>query len=76
MLLHVCHNGLLAVVMYYEHQLAARGWGVAADENQHLPATWLAGATCIAVIGFSLIAWASGSRKTRADAEEEVEPLS
>lgn len=75
MLLHVCHNGLLAVVMYYEHQLTARGWGVAADENQHLPAAWLAGATFVAVIGFSLIALASGPRKTRDDGAEEVEPL-
>lgn len=76
MLLHVCHNGLVAVVMYYEHQLAARGWGVAADENQHLPGTWLAGATFIAVIGFSLIAWASGPRKPRIDAAGEVDPVS
>jgi ABC-2 type transport system permease protein/sodium transport system permease protein len=42
MVLHALHNGLLLSIVYYRHELAARGWGV--EEQQHLPAEWHAAA--------------------------------
>lgn len=72
MLLHVCHNGLVAFAMYYEEQLTMRGWGVVADEHQHLPATWLAGATVVAAIGLSMIAWTTSSRRIDSQGAESL----
>jgi ABC-2 type transport system permease protein/sodium transport system permease protein len=39
-LLHLCHNGLLMLLTFYEPHLAAQGIGSA--ETTHLPMTWLA----------------------------------
>lgn len=71
-IMHVCHNGLVAVAMYYEKQLTAQGWGSAADEHQHLPITWLAAATVVAVLGLGMIAWVTIPRR---DTEKRDETL-
>jgi ABC-2 type transport system permease protein/sodium transport system permease protein len=38
-LLHLCHNGFLMLLTYYEPRLAARGIGI--SETAHLPMVWL-----------------------------------
>jgi ABC-2 type transport system permease protein/sodium transport system permease protein len=53
MFLHVCHNGLLALVLYYEPQLSALGVGV--NESSHLPRSWLIGGSLAVLVGMSLI---------------------
>jgi ABC-2 type transport system permease protein/sodium transport system permease protein len=51
--LHVCHNGLLMLLTYYEPQLAARGIGV--TDSTHLPGPWLAGGAVALVGGVVMI---------------------
>lgn len=53
-LLHVCHNGLLALLFYYEKQLSTQGWGTVPET--HLPAMWLLSAAAVVGVGLSLIA--------------------
>jgi ABC-2 type transport system permease protein/sodium transport system permease protein len=53
MLLHCLHNGLLLVVSNSADQLKA--WGIGAEEQQHLPATWLIGAGVLSTVGLGLI---------------------
>lgn len=60
-ILHVCHNGLLALVAYYEPQLTARGWDlqtglVTSDKWLALPAAWLVAGACLAAAGSLLFA--------------------
>jgi len=69
MLLHACHNGLLLSVLYYKDELAARGWGI--QEQEHMPATWLATAAVAAVAGVGLI-WLATRRAP--DAGDDGEP--
>jgi ABC-type Na+ efflux pump permease subunit len=53
MLLHSLHNGLLLAAGDFEQELGRLGLNV---ENQtHLPATWLVGASVIALIGFAMV---------------------
>ncbi|MDB5391231.1 MAG: Abortive infection protein [Planctomycetaceae bacterium] len=56
-LLHVSHNGLLALLFYYEHQLSTQGWATVPEK--HLPATWLLSAGAIVIVGLGLIALSS-----------------
>jgi sodium transport system permease protein len=53
-LLHVCHNGLLALLFYYEKQLSTQGWGNVPET--HLPVMWLASAAVAVAVGLSLVA--------------------
>jgi ABC-2 type transport system permease protein/sodium transport system permease protein len=55
MLLHCCHNGLLALLIYYEPALSARGYGVA--QEAHLPAAWYAGGAVLVALGLGTV-WA------------------
>lgn len=48
MLLHATHNCLLLTIARYPSEIAARGWGL--EEQEHLPALWLA----VAAIGIVL----------------------
>lgn len=59
MVLHAGHNGVLLTVAYYRQGLAAHGWGV--QEQAHMPAAWLALATCSLVAGLCLV-WTSSRR--------------
>ena len=63
-LLHSLHNGLLVLLMYYEPQLRAGGWGIA-DET-HLPALWLAGCAALAGAGLALMYLATRGATARA----------
>jgi membrane protease YdiL (CAAX protease family) len=55
MILHTIHNGLLLSAAYYRDELAARGWG--AEQQAHLPATWIAVAAIgIVLAGSTLVA--------------------
>lgn len=66
MVLHITHNGLIALAMYYEPQLTVKGWGfLVDDQQQHLPWTWLVGATVIVASGIGLIALGGISRRHR-----------
>ena len=53
MLLHVLHNGLLISIGHFEEQLSQ--WGVGTQEQQHLPALWLAGAAVAVIIGMTML---------------------
>jgi sodium transport system permease protein len=64
-LLHVAHNGLLMLLVFYEPRLPAAG--VAAGSQAHLPPAWLTAAALVAVAGAVLLALAS-SRKLQPDA--------
>lgn len=48
MLLHATHNGLLLTIARYSEEIKARGWGI--EEQEHLPALWIA----VAAIGIVL----------------------
>jgi ABC-2 type transport system permease protein/sodium transport system permease protein len=50
---HMCHNGLLIMLGYYEPQL--RDWGVGVDDESHLPLSWLIRGSAAAFAGLSLI---------------------
>jgi membrane protease YdiL (CAAX protease family) len=54
MFMHVLNNGLLLSVAYYRDDLMDAGWGM--TEAEHLPATWLVGATVAVVIGGGILA--------------------
>jgi ABC-2 type transport system permease protein/sodium transport system permease protein len=54
-LLHVCHNGLLLTISYYQPWLSNRGWDL--REQWHLPGTWLLAASVVALLGILWIAW-------------------
>jgi sodium transport system permease protein len=62
--LHLCHNGLLMLLTYYEPQLAARGIGV--TDSTHLPGPWLAGGAVALVAGVLVILIVSRPRVTSA----------
>jgi ABC-2 type transport system permease protein/sodium transport system permease protein len=66
MLLHIGHNGLLALLLYFEPQLAASGIGV--TESSHLPGPWLAIGAMALVAGGALVYVASRG----VDAEREA----
>ena len=53
MLLHVIHNGLLISIGHFEKQLSQ--WGIGTQEQQHLPALWLAGATVVVATGMLIV---------------------
>lgn len=57
MVVHACHNGFLAVTVYYLPELKARGWGL--EEEFHLPWIWLAVAALGVVIGVGTIYFSS-----------------
>jgi ABC-2 type transport system permease protein/sodium transport system permease protein len=57
MVLHVCHNGLLLMLSYYQKDLAERGWGI--QEQSHMPVTWLVAAGIALVAGLTTI-WFGG----------------
>ncbi len=57
MLLHVLHNGLLLCMSHFEDQLKA--WSVLAEQNEHLPVSWLSIGTLALVIGLVMIRWRS-----------------
>ena len=69
-LLHACHNGLLLMVLYYQEELVARGWGIA--ERSHMPASWLAVSSVVAVIGLALV-WFSARAKSGDSAKMSAE---
>lgn len=69
MVLHACHNSLLALLIYYEPALSARGYGVA--QESHLPAAWYAGGAVCVAIGLGAI-WAI-TRRSMSD-ESTVNP--
>lgn len=75
MLLHVTHNGFVALGMYYEPQLKLQNWGLSTDEQQHLPWTWLLPALLISAIGASLIALGGAARRgVESDAPHKLQP--
>src|SRR5262249_23702149 len=50
-LVHILHNGLLALLLIYEPELTAQGIGVA--QEKHLPDLWIgagAGAVCLGLV--------------------------
>jgi ABC-2 type transport system permease protein/sodium transport system permease protein len=57
MIIHLVHNGLLNLVMYYADRLNFLGQGF--DNQTHLPPTWLAIAGSIAAIGAAMIWFAT-----------------
>ncbi|TWU01127.1 ABC transporter permease subunit/CPBP intramembrane protease [Stieleria varia] len=59
MLMHFVHNALVEVVAHYHKELAFLGEGF--DGHSHLPISWLATATGIAIAGCLVIAF-SGTR--------------
>jgi len=71
MLLHVCHNSLLALLIYYEPALSARGFGVA--QESHLPAGWYAVGTLCIAIGLGTL-WVS-TRRHVADEEAAAQSV-
>jgi ABC-2 type transport system permease protein/sodium transport system permease protein len=66
MIVHLVHNGLLNLVMYYADRLNFLGQGF--DDQTHLPPTWLAIAGTTAAIG-ALIVWFA----TRASVEAKLQ---
>jgi ABC-2 type transport system permease protein/sodium transport system permease protein len=68
-LLHACHNGLLLMILYYQEQLVARGWGI--EERDHMPVSWLCASSVVAVIGLALV-WFSTRAKTEDSARIPV----
>lgn len=61
-LMHFVHNGLLEMAGHYKDQLV--GWGLDAEEQSHLPFTWLATATGIALLGAVLV-WFARRKEVR-----------
>ncbi len=60
MIVHLVHNGLLNLVIYYHEKI---GWfGPEFDDQAHLPTTWIIGSTLIAIAGAVLI-WAATNRR-------------
>ena len=68
MLLHACHNGLLLTILYYRDELAASNWGI--QEASHIPATWLATAAVVVVVGVALV-WLVTKKKEKATPEDD-----
>jgi hypothetical protein len=61
MLLHTLHNGVIALLGYYEPALKERGWVSSAED--HLPAVWLLAAASCAALGFLWLWRQSPARK-------------
>ncbi len=61
MAMHFVHNGLLELVGHYHEKLEFLGADF--DNQTHLPATWIAIATTIAIVGLGLV-WVGTRRKT------------
>ncbi len=53
MLVHATHNGLLTLLILYQPQIEAWGWGV--SESSHIPLTWLAVAAGGCAVGGLLL---------------------
>ena len=53
MLMHSVHNGLLMTVSSYTELLKA--WGIGSEHQQHLPASWLAGASFASIIALIVL---------------------
>jgi len=71
MVIHFVHNGLLNVVLYYQHRLAFLGDGF--DDQSHLPPMWLAIASALVVTGGTLIWWSSRRRlATQVDTNHDI----
>jgi ABC-2 type transport system permease protein/sodium transport system permease protein len=68
MLLHATHNCLLLTMAHYRKELIALEW--AADDRQHLPATWLAGATLGIVLAGALLVWSTRQAKSESEPGE------
>jgi sodium transport system permease protein len=60
MFMHVLSNGLLLCAAYYRDELMEAGWGM--TESEHLPATWLVGATVAVVLGAGILAMSRPNR--------------
>jgi len=60
-LVHILHNGLLALLLIYEPELTARGIGV--EQEQHLPELWIAAGAGAAGAAGTAIADGSGAAK-------------
>ncbi len=60
MLLHACHNGLLLMILYYQEDLVELGWGI--EQRTHMPASWLAVSSVVAIVGLVLV-WFSQRAK-------------
>jgi ABC-2 type transport system permease protein/sodium transport system permease protein len=67
--LHVVHNGLLVLMAYYEPQLEAQGWTVAAQD--HLPLNVLLVAGVMAALGFVLLAVCGRTSRARTGAAQQ-----
>jgi ABC-2 type transport system permease protein/sodium transport system permease protein len=60
---HAVHNGFLFSIIYYEKELAARGWGV--QEETHLPLAWHALAAGGILLGVGMLMVATRKRTDR-----------
>jgi len=60
MALHAVHNGFLNLVAINKDRLAFLG---IAEDTSHLPASWIAGATALALVGTAMIWWATRNAK-------------
>jgi ABC-2 type transport system permease protein/sodium transport system permease protein len=60
-LLHTLHNSVIALLGYYEPQLAAHGWKLSAED--HLPAVVLLAAAAAAALGVVWLKWQSPAPK-------------
>jgi ABC-2 type transport system permease protein/sodium transport system permease protein len=79
MVMHFLHNGLVLTLGYYQNELKARGWdvtpaegefGAGAESLAHLPISWLAAGTFIAIAGFVLVYFGSATRSETLLAEQ------
>ncbi|QDT64634.1 ABC transporter permease subunit/CPBP intramembrane protease [Calycomorphotria hydatis] len=68
-MMHVLNNGLLLVIAHYESQLA--GWGIAMEEREHLPATWLLAAGLCVAIGAGLLLLVRGRNSIESTANSD-----
>jgi ABC-2 type transport system permease protein/sodium transport system permease protein len=56
-LLHVAHNGAVAMLAYYQPELEKAGWTMAGD--QHLPGHWVAASLTAVALGVAWLTWAT-----------------
>lgn len=56
---HALHNGLLLTTSHYQN--AIRRFGILAEDQEHLPATWLLTGGLMLLVGIGLVVW-SGRR--------------
>jgi ABC-2 type transport system permease protein/sodium transport system permease protein len=68
MILHATHNCLLWTMAHYREYLIAQAWNV--DQQEHLPATWLAGAAIGVLVGGGILVLSTAQRDVDADLSE------